>query len=66
MTEEHAKILVSSKNGQKMRARKITLGMGEDFCIYIPNKIGFFVWNDDDWATAVSRAKLERQAQEVG
>jgi hypothetical protein len=42
MTEEHVKILVQSKNGQKMRARKVTLGQGEDFAVYIPNKIGFF------------------------
>lgn len=59
MTEEHAKILVHSKNGQKMRARLVTLGQGEDFCVYVPNKIGFFVWNDEDWAIAVSRWGLK-------
>lgn len=66
MTEEHANMLVQSKNGKKMKARKITLGQGEDFAVYISNKIGFFVWNDEDWQTAVSRARLEQQAQEVG
>jgi hypothetical protein len=55
MTKEHANMLVQSKHGKKMRARLVTLGKGEDFAVYIPNKISFFCWNDDDWFTAVSR-----------